>query len=91
VEIVRRYAFNSITFPIFVLWEIVCFVQFEELVRFASIFQMNKLFNMGNTTFLHNLEIVHYYRQIVPLEMARLTSFMSFRLILTKKIVYTTG
>jgi len=30
--------------------EIVRFVQFEELVRFASIVQMNKLFNMGNTT-----------------------------------------
>jgi len=31
--------------------EIVRFVQFEELVRFASICQMNKLFNMENTTF----------------------------------------
>ena len=49
-----------IIFPIFILWEIVHygntleivrFVQFEELVRFASICQMNKLFHMGNTTF----------------------------------------
>jgi len=34
--------------------EIVRFVQFEELVRFASIVQMNKLFNMGNTTIWNN-------------------------------------
>jgi len=31
--------------------EIVRFVQFEKLVRFGSICQMNKLFNIGNTKF----------------------------------------
>lgn len=33
---------------------------FEELVRFTTFYQKNQLFNIGNTTVRHNLEVVTF-------------------------------